>query len=79
MAKPQKSSIERKNVKISALADTELDRLVDELYTAGVDVSKGAVVGALVFAARRLPIKAVAAVIPAYIKRQAAEAKKERG
>lgn len=52
----------------------ELASLRRELHEAGVKASGGDVVGALVLAARRLPVEAVAAIVPAYFKREAAEA-----
>lgn len=58
----------------------ELDQLRDELRENGMKISdKGDLVGALVLAARRSPIEAVAAVVGTYWERESAEVKRGSG
>jgi len=76
MAKPQ---IPTTTVRIPKFASAELTELVDELYTKGKGFKverEGDVVAALVLAARRSPIEAVAAVILSYWERETEEAAK---
>jgi hypothetical protein len=60
--------------KIRRFANEELALLVSDLYTAGVSVATDKVVGGLVFGARGLPIEAVAGLVQAYVKLEAAQA-----
>jgi hypothetical protein len=60
--------------KIRRFANEELAQLVSDLYTFGLSVPVDKVLGGLVFAARRSPIEAVAAVIQSYVKLEAEQA-----
>jgi len=64
---------ETKSAKLRAFAHAELELLVKELYTAGIAADGQQVLGALVLAARRSPIEAVAAIVQTYVIREAAE------
>jgi hypothetical protein len=66
--------IPRVSAKLAAFANAELDSLVDTLYTeAHLKAAKEDVLSALVLAARRSPIEAVAAIVGTYVAREAAE------
>jgi hypothetical protein len=68
-----KSKIPDSNVKIRTFAKDELDLLVDEISTFRPDqkVRDGAVMGALILAARRSPIESVSAVLATYWDKEA--------
>ena len=63
--------------KIPAFMRPELDALRAELHAAGMKISdKDDIPNALILAARRSPIEAVAAVIESYWRREADETQK---
>jgi hypothetical protein len=61
------------NIGVKPFVLTELALLKQELYEAGTKASGGEIASALIFAARRSPIEAVAAVVATYTRREAAE------
>ncbi len=64
----------RKTAKIAAFVHAELEALVFDLYTqARVKATREDVLGALVLAGRRAPIELVAALLPAFVAREAEE------
>lgn len=70
MAQPR---IPDASVKIAEFAKIELDRLVEAVSTFDPDlkVGDGALMSALILAARRSPIESVSAVLSTYWKREA--------
>ena len=65
------------NVQILPFVKHELDALRGELHANGMKISnQGDLVNALILAARRSPIEAVAAVVNTYWEREAEEAPK---
>lgn len=69
MARPRKPPTTQ--ARIAVFAHDELGVLVDNLYTdADFDTNAVTVLGALVLAARQLPPEVVAALVPAYVRRE---------
>ena len=76
MARPRKAPT--KQARVAIFAHHELDVLVDNLYQErDFNVSPPDMLGALILAARRLPLEVVEALVPAYVARERLEA--ERG
>jgi hypothetical protein len=74
MARPD---IPRIPTQVAVFVRDELNELVDDLYTHGkVKTTNQDVVGALVVAARQLPVEVVVALLAAYVGRENAEAAK---
>ena len=69
MARPRKPPSEQ--TRIAVFAKDELEVLVDSLYRdADFDTNAVTLLGALVLAARRLPLEVVVALVPAYVRRE---------
>jgi hypothetical protein len=62
------------NVGVKPFVLRELAQLKQELHEVGTKASGGDIAGALILAARRSPVEAVAAVVQTYVRREAAEA-----
>lgn len=72
MARPHKAPSGQ--ARIANFANAELDHLVVALYTKlHFETSGVTLLGALVLAARRLPLEVVRELIPAYLEREQAE------
>jgi hypothetical protein len=72
MARPRKAAT--KQARIAIFAHDELDVLVDNLNRhRNFNVSPPDMLGALILAARRLPLEVVEALVPAYVARERTE------
>ena len=69
MGRPRKAPTEQ--TRIAVFAKDELEVLVDSLYQdADFDTNAVTLLGALVLAARQLPLEVVVALVPAYVRRE---------
>jgi hypothetical protein len=77
MPRARKSPTEQ--ARIASFANEELQQLVDALYTQlNFKVSAPDMLGALVLAARRLPLEVVESLLPTYVAREREERAKAR-